>query len=162
MANEGNEQRTEDAEELAAAIEPDAPLYVNDWFLQELIELAEMGLEQWVTLTIGGSHICGRLISGQKFFEQLAYQMDAAKTVGSTEELQKTLVNLYKSHADIYSKSSEDRPPFGTSRPNYIHLRDARWHSLEGNILPGNGTFWRGKLSAVDGFMFGELKIEHN
>ena len=152
-----------DAEVGAAAAadvhEYDVPYHVQDWFLQELIELADLGLQQWITLDIGGSHINGRLISGRQYFEQLAESTKAA-TFNGGGALQETLVNLYNGHAKIYlADDDEGRPAFGEAKPSYIHLREARWHSTDGKTLPGNGTYWRGKVSSVDGYMLGELRV---
>jgi hypothetical protein len=38
---------------------------------------------------------------------------------------------------------------------NYIHLKDARFPQSSGAYVPGEGVWWRGRLSAVSGFVLG-------
>ena len=137
-----------------------ASLHINDWFLQELIELAEVGVELPVTLTVGGSHINGRLVSGVRFFEEISANMSDSTAVAGLESLPDTLSKRFKSHTERYLRPGEDRPPLGALKPNFVHLRDARWQSPDGKTFPSNGSYWRGKISAVDGFMIGEIRVE--
>ncbi len=44
---------------------------------------------------------------------------------------------------------------------SYIHLKDARIYSPQGEGIPSSKPlWWRGKLSSVDGFIFGSPKVE--
>jgi hypothetical protein len=136
-----------------------APLHVNDWFLQQLIEFAELGVELPIILSIGGSHINGNLIGGNRYFKELSELMSSSQVTSDVESVPGTLSKLFESYQDIYPQGDE-RPAFGTAKPNYIHLRDAKWHSFDGKALPSTGSLWRGKVSSVDGFMIGKLRVE--
>jgi hypothetical protein len=129
----------------------------QDWFLQELIELAEMGLEQGITLTIGGAQIHGNLIGGRRYFEAMVEALNVSSGQGERSELLSTISGLWGRHADVYPGPADERPPLGSAPANYIHLRDASWRSSSADPFPSNGTYWRGKVSAVDGFMLGTI-----
>jgi hypothetical protein len=44
--------------------------------------------------------------------------------------------------------------------PNYIHLADALFFTADGTPIAGQPTLWRGRTSAVDGFVLGRLQEE--
>lgn len=153
------------ANEVAAtADQPDARSAdlpdVRDWFLVNLVEMAERGIEQHIVLDIGGSHLSGLLIGGWRYFDKLAAaarpaEQDGPRTLGHD------IANLYETMRDDYSDPDEDRdyPPLGDRDISYIHLSDARWYDNSARSLPTNGTLWRGKLTAVDGFWIGSITL---
>src|SRR5580704_6528111 len=50
-----------------------APTHIHDWFLASLISWANtFELEQGITLSVGGATVSGQLISGRRYFEELA------------------------------------------------------------------------------------------
>ena len=132
-----------------------------DWFLQNQIEFAERGLEQYVVLDIGGSHISGRLVGGYSYFEHMAsLNRPSGDNAGSPG-----MVSIYEDFRDNFVAPGLDEDhyePLGARKIYFVHLADARWLTAEGPSLPGNGTYWRGKLSAVDGFWMGSLRVEKN
>lgn len=60
-------------------------------------------------------------------------------------------MQLMQAHQDDYPNAEGEAP-------SYIHLRDAQILPMAGNVrmVDDNGIWWRGKLSAVDAFIFGK------
>jgi hypothetical protein len=49
------------------------PPHDYDWFLFQLVEWAnQFDIEQGITLAVGGAMISGQLISGRRYFEEVA------------------------------------------------------------------------------------------
>lgn len=125
----------------------------EDWFLQELVGLANVvgDFELGVTLNVQGSIISGTAISGRRYFEE------AAKLF-ATEDPENHLSNWVKSFTAIYDEGEKPAAP-----PGYIHLMNARvFGTGEGTIPSNDGTLWRGRISAVSGFSFGSLQVTPN
>lgn len=96
-----------------------------------------------VTLTVGGTLISGKMVGKKQYFEGVVEK--AAESIGGD-----TATSLFKLFAGIASEPHADE-----LKPDFIHLKNAK-------ILKGDGTFiadiwWRGRLSAIDGFSFGSL-----
>lgn len=132
-----------------------------DWWLQDLVELANSGPFDGVTLTLqmGGILVSGTLTSRTKYFEEGMTQSKLSPFSSSPEDRTWILEN-FGSEAD--KKSQEALALAGTPlRTWYIHLRNARvFHPSGGSIPKNEGVWWRGKITAVDGFFFGSLSIE--
>jgi hypothetical protein len=129
----------------------------TDWFLAHLVGWAnKYNIEQGITLTVGGATISGKLISGRKYFEEIA----AATAAGSSnsEEVKLSIAESHKLWSAIYDKPEGAPDDYEPPPPGYIHLRDALWISFDGKFLPSNGVLWRGKLSAIDGFCLGQMR----
>lgn len=123
----------------------------KDWFLSELIGLANKGLEIPITLTIGGALVSGRLISGERYFREFGKSL----TSGIAEEsLAESLNLMMEGFAKEYESTEHDY----ANRPmRFIHLCEAKWVYLNGKIPTEKGPVWRGKISSVDGFFIGTL-----
>lgn len=81
-----------------------------------------------------------------KYFDRITTAMTTRR------DEQKAAMNAAADLADRYRKhiaTSDD--------PSFIHLRDARIWTGATVIPSGEGTFWRGRLSDVVGWVFGEL-----
>ena len=125
----------------------------KDWFLQFLVNLANKNsFELEVTLMVGGLLISGTLAGVRQYFDDLgayfAAPLDAREN--STE-----VTETFKKIGDQCSCVS---PSEQTETPSYIHLKDARFFDPRGNSIPGQkGTWWRGRISEVQGFAPGIL-----
>jgi hypothetical protein len=131
----------------------------HDWFLAQLVGWAnEFGIEQGITLAVGGAVISGQLISGKRFFEELAtFVMSSGGN--ATDELKKALAESIKQWTVIYNQPEGTADDSAPPVPTYIHLRNALWIYPDGRFLPANhGVLWRGKLAAIDGFCLGETR----
>jgi len=119
-----------------------------DWLLQWLVKfVANTKVELGVTLTVGGNLVSGHLISHDSYFEQLAEDISKPFTqfANGTDESMKEMILSFKP-----GDSSEDTPAF-----HFIHLKDCRTYSSDGNPVCEAGVLWRGRIAAVDGFTIG-------
>lgn len=141
----------------------------SDWSLQELAQLANLGVELGITLNIGGLLISGRLSSGQRFFEAAARRIsetpfdvldERRRVVGQDSEGSEILAAAFRKRAQaIYGPGGlRDQQP--ETLPEFIHLADVYFYTpgVKG-ATPVNQpvAFWRGKISAIDGFFMGSL-----
>lgn len=128
----------------------------TDFFLAQLVRWAnQWGIEQGVTLAVGGAVVSGDLIGGKQYFEELADTITATVTPADGQnEIKTTIAAFYKQYAALYEKPEGAQDDWSPP-PTFIHLRNARWVYPD-RLIPGNrGVLWRGKLSAVDGFCLG-------
>ena len=131
-----------------------------DWFLAELVRRAnEGGLSLGLTLCVGGGLVSGALIGGREYFEGFAG--DVASSVADATVAHKVR-EFFRSPAALYQP--DEGLPDGAKASSladplsYIHLKAARFFTPSGAPIPGScGGYWRGKLSAVDGFVLGLL-----
>jgi hypothetical protein len=122
-----------------------------DWYLQDLVDLVngtETGLP--MTVFVKGAVISGLLVSGHKFFEGIGegftryLDKDHEHTPSVIENLTRPGKNFLK-----------DRKDKGYPFPYFVHLRSAKVFT-PGNVpMPGNGMWWRCRISEVDAFSFG-------
>lgn len=125
-----------------------------DWLLQWLSGfINDTNIRIGVTLTVGGNMITGTLIPHEAYFNRLAKEI-SEPFADADPEGQKALYERMIG----FGKPAD---PEAQQLPNqYIHLDNARVHTGGNQILPNKGTLWRGKVSAVDGFILGELNME--
>lgn len=126
----------------AAALPPGAP--AEDYLLQDLVELAEIGCEIGVTLYVGGGTICGQIVGGKRYFSDFLQTIEDNTEEPMTEALKKRFAPFL----DLYEGAPSERPP-----PAYIHLLDARAWTAGGQAGPA--AAWRGRISSVSGFSLG-------
>lgn len=133
----------------------------QDPLLVVLVRLAHRELEMGMTLTVGGLLVSGTLVGGRKYFEGVANQFRNAPGgtpgVGAAvaEAFDGVAVELYGSRTQGESNNDGegDEASEQDLRIGFIHLRDVRVLDPQGHSA--TGAWWRGRLSAVDGFMFG-------
>ncbi len=137
------------------------------------MQVNERGLPFRVTLSVGGAIVSGVLTSEREYFEGLT---QALKIVIGRSGLREQYERGVRERSEEGGVSQEeiptaeelatrtteailDRVVGGYARsagatPHYVHLRDVTI------MTPGlenaeHGGLWRGRLEAVDGFMFG-------
>jgi hypothetical protein len=127
-------------------------------------------------LTLGGLVVSGTLIPDWQWFEDVERAArDAWVASGGDPEAEQagipglvsamgrdTLVNKrdeYLAARDAMQGLSDryQRLLNESERASYVHLREARVFSPGDPPLPGNGMYWRGRLSEVSGWSFGLL-----
>ena len=126
----------------------------KDWFLQFLVNQANKNqFELDITLTVGGLLIAGTLAGVRQYFDDLgAYFASPFDTAGANSE---EVERVFKAIGDQCSCVT---PSEKTETPSYIHLKNARFFDSQGRSIPGStGTWWRGRLSEVQGFTPGKL-----
>lgn len=126
-----------------------------DWMLANLIFYAEHGYEIGVTLLVGGQSVSGNVISGRKYFEGISELMANAAFKGSDDNtMSATIAKNFATWKQLYAVPAS----LDELKPNYIHLSNTQWLNGDGRPIPSNGgVLWRGKLSAVDGYIFGTI-----
>lgn len=121
----------------------------RDSLLAFLVNLCnESSLEVGITLTVGGNLITGKLISGRKYCNEVASQMEAAGETGAT------IAKYYREFGEEYFGKQDD-DNFVT--PEMIHLENAKVVGA-GSVIQNLG-FWRGRLRSVEGHTIGELGL---
>ena len=126
----------------------------EDIFLRILVDVVNQNVGQFdVTLTVGGLLVTGIIVSGKDYFAGIADEIRSSTNDGSN-----TLADVFQRvGSDIY-QSSDEAQEDGGPLPAFIHLRDAHFVSPGERPIPANrGVYWRGRLSAVDGFCFGTM-----
>lgn len=135
------EQMTNEIEQAPEVIEP-----VKDWLLESLVSgVNKTAAEMGITLSVGGAVISGKMISGMTYAKLLADSIRSAN-----DSLESIATALETSFGSIYNA---EQPSQNVS---YIHLKDIK--VLSGNNWPElKGGLWRGRLTAVDGFIIGNV-----
>jgi hypothetical protein len=126
-----------------------------DWYLQWLVAQVNQpphDLEFPITLLVSGAVITGQLVSGKTFYAGLREQLDSFFKGNAAES---TLDVFTKTPAEIYEQPLGEGDPL----PGFIHLRNAQVFAPGQKPMPENGTWWRGRISQVDGFHFGSLGV---
>lgn len=133
-----------------------------DHLLMALVNSAntlDMGVS--VTLHVSGLVVSGMLISGSKFFDQVALalrQPAAGESTNAAEAVAEAFEYVAMSYRDeAERKRRRERSEGGNETAphpvEYIHLQDAVVYAPGGAPLPG--TLWRGRLAHVSGWSFG-------
>jgi hypothetical protein len=138
-----------------------------DWFLQSLVQMvnnSKSPMSFGITLSVGGVLVSGELIGGQHYFEGFGNEFtgsfsDPKMAAPVKESFSRLGGNIYGAAAQ--SEPSGKSATGAVAGPSYIHLKNARMFPAGGKASQSTrGMFWRGKLSAVDGFTLGTLNDE--
>jgi hypothetical protein len=145
-----------DQAEIGARARP-APPEV-DFYLQDLVAQANRPphtFEPPMTLFVSGMVITGRLIGGKAFFAGLREQLTGF--FGGPDATEPEVLDFFtKDATELYDKTPE---PQGAP-PSFIHLAKAQVFTPGQAPMPTSGSFWRGRISQVDGWHFGSLGVE--
>jgi hypothetical protein len=111
----------------------------SDKLLKELIQYVNKTLyEINITIFVQGIVISGILIPDIEYIDIVSGQY-----IGLSEDL----VSIFWSSRDDLMKD------------DYIHLKNATFHSDVTPITINSKVYWRGRLSSIDGFVVGKLVI---
>lgn len=126
-----------------------------DWTLQALSNFAEVGIKFGITLTVGGTAITGQIIAGRTFAKLMADQIHSATSGLESEGIGAHIASIYEAIQSSLAVP-EPRPSDWAPPPSdFVHLEDATiFHGGDETRL----GLWRGRLSEVQGYSFGELK----
>lgn len=157
MTNEEEEQ--EMLEQAQSAVMP-------DWYLQALVRIVNGSeIEFPITLFVNGSLVSGQLVSGHRYFgdglgtalKQFFNNDESEGTKSAIKHLTAAKdVYLEDKSKEVATKEGEEVPY--KRPPQFIHLREARVFVAGQKPIPEEGSWWRGRLSSVDGFHFGSLR----
>lgn len=123
-----------------------------DPFLQSLVHHADYdGFEFGITLSVGGILVSGMLVSGRKFFENFGEKFGSAF---EDAEVRKSLASSFSEWGVLYDPQED-----GTRREStYLHIKDVAFFTTNSQPIPSDaGSWWRGRISEVDGFLLGNL-----
>ena len=118
-----------------------------DGFLLMWVIMVNRGyFEPQITLNVGGLVVTGKLISAKKYYEAIGTKLSDAWERASEEGAD--AIKYFSSLAEAVVPPDE--------KALHIHLANARFIFPEGRGIPsdGQGAYWRGKLSSIDGFQF--------
>lgn len=128
-----------------------------DAFLQFLVNLVNNGSQIesiGVTLQMGGMLVSGSIISGAEYFDSFATNFTSSLDTLDADT-RKTVRSSLAELGDVFRLPQPVDP-----LPNYIHLANALFFTADGTPIAGQPTLWRGRTSAVDGFILGRLQSE--
>ncbi|MBW4422493.1 MAG: hypothetical protein KME13_25325 [Myxacorys californica WJT36-NPBG1] len=131
------------------------PVEDHDWLLKMFIRLVnDMDMEIGVTLNVRGLMVSGLLIGGKKYFDGIAQEVLATASPAFGEGFHGFLAKIGE---DMYPKKNEENPKQKRGI-GFVHLKNATIIGGNGSPIPSNsGKYWRGRLSAVDGFWLGNI-----
>ncbi|MGW5773412.1 hypothetical protein ACWEVY_30255 [Streptomyces longwoodensis] len=129
-----------------------------------------------LVLTVGGLTVSGNLIPNWLWFAGMRRQIAEATGRQSLDVDEASGMELFfKSWEDLLVDGrAEEEAALAAAEglaeryqdairdkdtTVFIHLRDARVFQPGQNGLPGNGMYWRGRLSEVTGWSFGKLGV---
>jgi hypothetical protein len=127
----------------------------QDWLLEMLVALVDaQSVSVNITLSVGGSLVSGKLVSGKEYFNSFAEQVSSGfKDMGVSEATAKIMREQLAQPGEVFHGESTD--PKLKNKPNYLHLKNARIISGTASYA-SQSTWWRGRLSAVEGFFLGD------
>lgn len=122
----------------------------------DLVE--EDGVEVEVTLSMNGAIISGALIGASAYYEGITEKAKKLSDKTMSKILSKKFGDLKEAYAKQKGeeKEEEDKETKENSY-TFIHLKNAKYLSVSSQSTTGSGTWWRGKISSIDGFSFNSL-----
>lgn len=123
----------------------------------DLVE--EDGIEVDVTLSVNGAIISGTLIGATAYYEGITeasknfHDNTMSKIISKKfHDLKEEYAKQKEEESDKESKEQDQSTPF-----TFIHLKDAKYLSANNQESHNRGTWWRGRISSVDGLSFNSL-----
>ncbi len=134
-----------------------------DRLLAFIVNLTDQtGIGFPITLNVGGMLVSGRIITRKTFFQKTREQMGKTNYLGGEEiagKAREFITNIFTIMTDAVPDLAH--PEENAPLPKYLHLENARFYSPGGNPRTNGvgGVYWRGRISAVAGYSFGELPL---
>jgi hypothetical protein len=118
-----------------------------DFFLELVLALAEEeDKEIPVTLTVKGLVISGFIVSQKAYTDSFA-----------NGSFKTTVLKLKESgQLDFLDDEAEPSEP---GKYEYIHLKNAKIYAPGQHRFPADGMLWRGRISSIDGYADGMLRV---
>lgn len=137
----------------------------SDSILRRLVDLLNEvdSISFGVTLSVGGMLVSGQLVGAKTYHNAMAQgfgaEFEKAVKTPAMRELFESFANGIQRGERKESEVNAEAEGLMWRMPMHIHLKDARFFHPGAEPLPSNsGVWWRGRLSAIDGFSFGDLK----
>jgi hypothetical protein len=130
-----------------------------DWLLAAVVDLVnKLPITIGVTLNVGGLVISGQMIGVEDYFEELAKLMATPKVNETLNQGLQQLFEQLSSARTLLNEKKKGDVEEVQKQPTFIHLKDVKMLLSNRQAIPDNsGSLWRGRLSQVDGFVFGTL-----
>jgi len=128
---------------------------MSDWMLRYLVDMANLQeLQIGLTLLVDGMLVSGTLIGGQAYFAGITQTISSAMC--DSPEATAVTDLFEKVNRAVHAETSPEKP---SPPPAYIHMKDTYFFQPgnTGSTPSSQGVLWRGKLSQVSGFFFGNL-----
>ena len=123
-----------------------------DKTLDALRKVAEFASNVPITLSVSGGIMTGMLISGQKYFEQIADRMERAQHSKGTNA---TVVDIVEGWRALARELGSLPPAEEASQDSdYLHIEGAKIIS-GAKTFPADGMLWRVRISDVSGWSIG-------
>jgi hypothetical protein len=132
----------------------------HDTLLDVWVQQANQGLELGMTLMVGGLLVSGTLVGVRQYLQGIADEFRNAP--GGTPGVGDTLAEAFDiAVADLYGPSEREASDDGDGDTSseqdvgigFLHMKDVRVFDPQGHST--KAAWWRGRLTAVDAFMFG-------
>lgn len=131
----------------------------DDAIVLMFLDLVEKdGVEVQVTLSMNGAIISGALIGPSAYYEGITEKAKMLSDKTLANILSKKFGDLKEAYAK--QKGEEEGEEDKETKENsytFIHLKNAKYLSVSSQPTTGSGTWWRGKISSIDGFSFNSL-----
>lgn len=140
-------QQPEEAADLTGDQDPLLVLFMRQ---------TRLGIEPGMTLMVGGLLVSGVLVGFRQYLEGIANEFRNATS--DTPGVGAALAGAFDTAmAELDAEEPGDGDGDGSSDQDgplsFIHLKDVRVRDQQGNSI--RAPWWRGRLGAVDGFIFG-------
>lgn len=135
----------------------------SDSILRALTESSGMG----ITLIVGGTLVSGVVCSAAEWFEEFGGLFDGGPSdewTSLADRFRLERVEAEEFHREMRARLDSDPDATATAEERVkalrhqrrmVHLRDAALYTGGTRYPTDGGMLWRGRLSAVDGFMPG-------
>lgn len=136
-----------------AAKEPEQMATDDAIVLMFLSLVEEDGIEVAVTLNVKGVVISGLLIGASTYYEGITESSQELSDSTMSKIISKKFNDLKEAY--FKQKLEEDEKEDTENPPTFIHLKNAIYLNKGGQSIPTkSSTWWRGRISSLDGFSF--------
>jgi hypothetical protein len=151
---------TEPEPEIVGSLNGD-PALLYDPMLHTLVAVANSGSGFTITLSVAGGFISGRLIGQNEYLDEAQamwadwVSRNASDDGDNDDEPTEPIFDGFRIVPDELPEPNIYR---------FIHMKDAHWFVGDGMTPgpPGPGVLWRGRLSQVAGWSWGQLGATPN
>jgi hypothetical protein len=129
------------------------PIGTDDAIILMFLSLIEGdGIEVDLTLNISGAVVSGTLIGPSAYYEGIIESFKKLEDNTMSKILNKKFNDLKEAYLN-QKQEQDDKENSAT----FIHLKKARYLDTYGQPITNSTTWWRGRISSIDGFSFNSL-----
>ncbi|NKS62358.1 hypothetical protein GS966_19945 [Rhodococcus hoagii] len=121
--------------------------------LAHLSNVAE-GFQVPIILSVGGVQVSGVMVGAKQYFSELIEHIRETGNGDGVDGFAKIFEAVTEDMTSTDSGSDDETPLTPADFPGHLHLTDA---SVYGGPTVLNLGFWRGRITAVDGWTIGQL-----